>query len=314
VTESSPNSRFIVPADQAGHTLAQVVRELQPGISWNKARELCQRGKVQCNGAVATDGAQRLRAGDEIAINVHAPRVRANVFDEGALLHVDSQFVVVDKPAGLISVPFEEGDKDTLIDRVRALLRRKGEPKSSELGIVQRLDKDTTGVMMFTRTLAAKRHMQQLFRTHDIERRYVAIVHGDCKTASFDTQLLRDRGDGIRGSYGLFRRPKGPVPDDSQRAITHVRPLRALKGATLVECRIDTGRQHQIRIHLSEAGHPLVGEAVYVRDYSGPRISAARPMLHARTLGFAHPRHGEHVSFQSEPPDDFKELLERLLP
>jgi 23S rRNA pseudouridine1911/1915/1917 synthase len=93
-----------------------------------------------------------------------------------------------------------------------------------------------------------------------------------------------------------------------------LRPLARLAGATLVECRLETGRQHQIRIHLSELGHPLVGERVYIRDYRGPRIEAARPMLHARTLGFVHPGSAKPVSFAREPPDDFLITLESLKP
>jgi 23S rRNA pseudouridine1911/1915/1917 synthase len=85
-----------------------------------------------------------------------------------------------------------------------------------------------------------------------------------------------------------------------------------LHGATLVECRLETGRQHQIRIHLAELGHPLLGERVYVRDYAGPRIEAPRAMLHARTLGFAHPKTGERMAFEREAPPDFREMLERL--
>jgi 23S rRNA pseudouridine1911/1915/1917 synthase len=89
-----------------------------------------------------------------------------------------------------------------------------------------------------------------------------------------------------------------------------VRPIAALPGATLVECRLETGRQHQIRIHLSEMGHPLLGERVYIRDYEGAKIEAPRTMLHARTLGFMHPRSGQRVSFEREPPQDFRDLLE----
>lgn len=304
---------------QAGRTLAHVVRELFGELSWSQARELCRRGKVQRNGAVETDAAVRVALGDEVTVTPHAPRVREHLLPENALLHVDAQVVVVNKPAGLISVPFENGDKNTLVDRVRMLLRRQGAAhggaQGPELGAVQRLDKDTTGVMVFARTLAAKRHLQQQFRVHSIERRYLAIVHGQLQAASFDTLLIRDRGDGLRGSYGHFRRPTGPAPaaaQQAQRAITHVAPLESLHGASLVECKLETGRQHQIRIHLSEAGHPLVGEPVYIRDFTQPRLQAPRPMLHAETLGFVHPRTEQTVRFTVPPPQDFQTVLERL--
>jgi 23S rRNA pseudouridine1911/1915/1917 synthase len=93
---------------------------------------------------------------------------------------------------------------------------------------------------------------------------------------------------------------------------THLRPIAALAGATLVECRLETGRQHQIRIHLSELGHPLVGERVYIRDYTGRKIDAMRPMLHARVLGFVHPRTGRRMSFEREAPEDFRAMIESL--
>jgi 23S rRNA pseudouridine1911/1915/1917 synthase len=127
-----------------------------------------------------------------------------------------------------------------------------------------------------------------------------------------ETWLLLDRGDGLRGSYGRFRQATGEVPPDAKRSVTHFRPLAALAAATLVQCRLETGRQHQIRIHLSELGHPLVGERVYIRGYAGPTIEAPRTMLHARTLGFVHPRTGEPMSFERRPPDDFQALIVAL--
>jgi 23S rRNA pseudouridine1911/1915/1917 synthase len=150
------------------------------------------------------------------------------------------------------------------------------------------------------------------FRAHDVDRVYQAIVHGTVGATRVETDLIPDRGDGLRGSYGHFRRPRGEPPSDAKRAVTRVTPIAGLKGATLVECRLETGRQHQIRIHLSELGHPLVGERVYIRDYPGVKIESPRPMLHAQALGFVHPRTAEHVSFQREAPADFQAMLERL--
>src|SRR5207245_10641976 len=137
-------------------------------------------------------------------------------------------------------------------------------------------------------------------------------AHGEVARKRIETHLVTDRGDGIRGSYGRFRRPRGGIPPEAKRSVTHVRPIAPLAGATLVECRLETGRQHQIRIHLSELGHPLVGERVYIRDYTGAKIESTRPMLHARVLGFVHPRTGKSISFLREPPDDFRAMLEAL--
>ena len=306
-------TRERVSAELAGRTLADLVRRLAPGTSWNAARELCKRGKVRINGQVVADGAQRLNEGDEVELVPNAPRIREHVLDEAALLYVDADVVIVNKPANLMSVPFEDDDKNTLVDRLRFLLRRKTGFQGAELGVVQRLDKDTTGVMVFARNLSAKRELQQQFRVHSIERRYLAIVHGALTAEKrAETLLIADRGDGLRGSYGVFRRPKGAPPRDAQRAITYLSPKQALRGATLIECKLETGRQHQIRIHAAESGHPIVGERVYIRDYQGPQLPAARPMLHAAVLGFAHPRTGEPMRFEEPPPADFTTLLSQL--
>jgi 23S rRNA pseudouridine1911/1915/1917 synthase len=140
----------------------------------------------------------------------------------------------------------------------------------------------------------------------------VAIVHGSPRAQRIETQLLLDRGDGLRGSFGHYRRARGEPPADARQAVTHIKPLEALKDATLIECRLETGRQHQIRIHLAELGHPLVGERVYIRDYEGARIESPRPMLHARLLAFTHPGNGRRVSFEREAPEDFRAMLESL--
>jgi 23S rRNA pseudouridine1911/1915/1917 synthase len=304
---------FDVDAQSAGRTLAEVVRSHMPApCSWNQARELCKRGKVRSNGRVRTDAVSRVVLGEHISIDPRAPRLREHVLHDSALVFVDAHLVVVNKPADLLSVPFDARDRNTLVDRLRLLLRRRHGVQGAELGVVQRLDKDTTGLMVFARTLAAKRQLQQLFRTHAIERRYRAIAHGVVEACRMETLLVANRGDGLRGSYGKFRRARGPAPDDAQRALTEVRPLEALRGATLIECQLSTGRQHQIRIHLSEAGHPLVGEQVYIREHSGPRIAAPRIMLHAAVLGFAHPLTGEPLRFELPPPEDFQAVYDEL--
>ncbi len=301
-----------VGPDLVTRTLADGVRHMLPNTSWNQARELCKRGKVRRNGVVANDAAERLSEGDRLEVDLHAKRLREHVLDDSAVVHVDTDLVVVNKPAGLMTVPFDPGDKNTLVDRVRFWLRRETGFRGAELGVVQRLDKDTTGLIVFTRTLAAKRHLQQLLRRHDIERRYLAIVHGEPSAQRIETFLVDNRGDGLRGSFGKFRRARGQVPANAQRAITTIAPLERFGVASLVECVLSTGRQHQIRIHLSELGHPVVGERVYIRDFAGERVESDRPMLHAETLGFVHPRTARPLRFQQPPPEDFNAVLARL--
>jgi len=167
-------------------------------------------------------------------------------------------------------------------------------------------------VIVFARNYATKRYLQELLRVHDVERRYLAIAHGQVAEQVCETHLIDDRGDGLRGSWGRYKREHGQPPKSAQRALTHLRPLSQLTAATLVECRLETGRQHQIRIHLSELGHPIVGERVYVRDYPGKLLEAPRPLLHAETLGFVHPRTQEKMLFQRPPPEDFTRTVERL--
>lgn len=303
----------VVEVDREDLILSRVVREALGGIPWSKARALCRTGRVRVNERLAADPEQRLARGARVGIDPQAPRARRGVLPEDALVYVDADVVVVNKPAGLLSVPFDEGDRDTLIDLTRAALRgRRSAGIGSELGAVQRLDVDTTGLLVFARNLAAKRHLAQQFRVHSVHRRYLALVHGVPIGRAHDSLLIANRGDGLRGSFGRFRRAKGRPPQDARRAISHVRVLERFAQASLVECMLETGRQHQIRIHLSEDGHPLLGERVYIRGFAGERLDAPRPMLHARELGFLHPRSERPLRFERDPPEDFASCLQRL--
>jgi len=293
-------------------TVAAIVRE-QTGVAWSRARDLCAEGRVSVNGERCLDSALRVPPGAVVIVDERAPKLRTGTLPENAIAYFDRDVVVIDKPAGILSVAYEPGDKDTLVERTRALLRRmRGRGFEPGLGVVHRLDKETSGLIVFARTANAKSILAKQFRTHDIERVYHAIAHGSVAARRIETRLITDRGDGIRGSYGHFRRPRGGIPPEAKRSVTHVRPIAPLAGATLVECRLETGRQHQIRIHLSELGHPLVGERVYIRDYAGSKIESMRPMLHARVLGFTHPRTGQRMSFEREAPDDFRAMIESL--
>jgi 23S rRNA pseudouridine1911/1915/1917 synthase len=194
----------------------------------------------------------------------------------------------------------------TLDALVREVLARRDRVRGrAPLGVVQRLDKATSGILVFARNFAAKKHLAQQLRFHTMERRYLAIAHGDVAPGTFRSYLVEDRGDRMRGSASQGRR-------EGQLAVTHVERLERLAGATLVGCRLETGRTHQIRIHLAERGHPLVGEAVYIRDFKGTLIPAPRLMLHAAELGFEHPTDGRRMRFETPPPADFEQTLARL--
>ena len=289
--------------------MAAVLRELVPGLSWSQARELVQKGRVQVDGRPATDPAQRLREGQRLEVGgAGGPEARR---EPDLLVHLDADVAVVRKPAGLMTVPFERTDRDTLLTRARVAIRRleasRGMEHNPGLRAVQRLDKDTSGLVVFARTIPSQRDLQQQFTEHTALRRYLAVVHGSARDTVFDSILVPDRGDGLRGS---IRSPK--APPEARQAITYVNVEKRLRGATLVSCRLETGRTHQIRIHLSEAGHPLLGETVYVRDFKGRWLPAPRLMLHATELGFVHPRTGKELRFTDPPPEDFAAVVEDL--
>ncbi len=298
----------IVPPELTG-PLDRVVRALY-GASWGRARALIATGKVRVDGTVTLEATARVVTGAEIAIDPQAARRRDPELADSQVVHCDAQVIVVAKPAGVSTIPYDEGDTDTLDARVRAWLERRRLVPSGRrpsLGVVHRLDKETTGLVVFTRTWLAKKALAAQFRRHTVHRRYLAIVAGIVTNAgTMRSWFVDDRGDGLRGSA---RAGKGA---NGQEAVTHLEPIEALAGATLIACRLETGRTHQIRIHLSEAGHPLVGERVYVRHFRGERLPAPRLMLHAAELGFVHPATEREVQWRQPIPDDMGEVLDRL--
>jgi 23S rRNA pseudouridine1911/1915/1917 synthase len=242
-----------------------------------------------------------VRAGVEIAVDQAARKPRAGELEDGDVVHADSQVVVVVKPSGLNTIPFDETEVDALDARVRSWLeRRRMVPRGSRptLGIVHRIDRETSGLVVFTRTWLAKQSLTTQFRQHTVHRRYLAIAHGDVPDSTRRTFLMEDRGDGLRGSA------RGRPPSDAREAITHISRVEPLVGATLVACKLETGRTHQIRIHLSESGNPIVGERVYIRGFRGAIIEAPRLMLHAAELGFVHPATESQVQWEQPVPPD----------
>jgi 23S rRNA pseudouridine1911/1915/1917 synthase len=303
-TRSEPRI-FVVPPELDGRPLDGALRTLAE-LSWGDARKLILRGKISIGGEVVTQTDRRLRRGDEVALRPNAPRPRSTAgLDRSALVYVDPHVVVVNKPAGINTVPYESGERGTLDQLVSLLLPRargKGPPES--LGVVQRLDRETSGVLVFARTFGAKKILAAQLRAHSMHRQYLAIAHGNVQKETFRSYLVKDRGDRLRGTSRFGR--------EGQLAVTHVEPVRSLRGATLVACKLETGRTHQIRIHLAEAGHPIVGERVYIRDFEGAMIEAPRPMLHAAELGFVHPVKGTTLKFEAPVPEDFRSVLEAL--
>ena len=285
--------------------LDRVLRELDPAASWSTLRRLIESGKLLVDGARVLDPGAIVEPGARIELRMNAPRPeRDAALPDTAIVYRDAHVVVVNKPAGVSTVPFEEGERGALSDLVHAWLARHDKRREPPLAVVHRLDRETSGLVLFARTKAAQKALKQQFRFHTTHRRYLAIAHGIVEPRTLSSRLVRDRGDGLRGST--------ENPKLGRLATTHVTPREPLRGATLVECRLETGRTHQIRIHLAESGHPLVGERVYVREYAGPVLDASRLMLHAAELGFAHPATGRPMSFSVPPPGDFAERLASL--
>lgn len=287
------------------------------GATWGAVRTLIERGKVTVDGTRVLDPSKRVRKGARVEVRPRARRVETGMLPDERILFHDPHLVVVRKPAGISTIPYDAGERGTLEELTRVwLVRRAKHPVHASLGVVHRIDKETSGLVVFARTFAAKKVLGQAFRVHAIQRRYVAIAHGILERArTFETDLVEDRGDGLRGSarHGNVR--------NAQHAVTHVAPIEVLSrdagqdGATLIACALETGRTHQIRIHLSEARHPIVGDRVYTRDrlrVGRPLLEAPRLMLHATLLGFEHPITGKRLRFTDPLPDDLKAVARGL--
>lgn len=292
--------------DAPGTTLAAFVKA-RAGVPWSVARRHVTSGKVFVDGARVTAIDHRLAAGQRIELRLRAPRPR-DPAREGVLAYDDAHVVVIDKPAGVSSVPYEDREPGTAMDLIRGAWRRLGKPATEvPLHVVHRIDRATSGLLMFAKSKRAEQGLAAQLRAHAMERTYACVAHGAVASRRIESYLVPDRGDRRRGSTTR--------PGAGKRAVTHVTARGALRGATLCEVRLETGKTHQIRIHLAEAGHPLLGELVYIRDFehAGRRVIAApRLMLHAATLGFEHPVTGERIALSSPWPDDFRAVLDRL--
>jgi 23S rRNA pseudouridine1911/1915/1917 synthase len=296
------------PVDSGGVTLAAFVKA-RANVPWSVAKRHVETGKVFVDGACVTAVDHRLAAGQTVELRTNAPRPR-DPEREGVLVFDDAHVVVIDKPAGVSSVPYEPREQGTAMDLIRGAWRRAGKPATNvPLHVVHRIDRATSGLLAFAKTKRAEVGLAAQLRAHTMTRMYICVAHGVMTTRRIESYLVADRGDRLRGSTTRI--------DQGKRAVTHVEAHEALRDATLCHVRLETGKTHQIRIHLAEAGHPLVGETVYIKDYEqeGRRVIASpRLLLHAATLGFEHPVTGERVELSSALPDDFTAVVARLRP
>jgi 23S rRNA pseudouridine1911/1915/1917 synthase len=306
ITKTNARGDF---AAETATTLAAALRERLPGISWQKSRELVASGKVSVDGEIVLSPAHRLHGGERVAWDVGRPDPRRRQTRPGfRIVFEDGHLVVVEKPEGVTTVPYERKEAGTAIDLIRRAWRRQGRRATvTPLYVVHRLDKDTSGLLCFAKTKLAERGLHRIFKQHLAERDYLAVAHGRVRPGRIESRLGGNRGDGLRGSTGR--------PDRGRHAVTEVEVLETFAQATLCRVRLQTGRTHQIRIHLAEAGHPLVGETVYIRDLlrrGGQPIGSPRLLLHAATLGFDHPVTGQHLRFCAEPSPEFVAMVGRL--
>jgi len=301
--KSDAQASLVVEGDERP-ALAGFLRKRLPERTWGEIKRLIASGRVTIDGEPALDPGQRLSAGSAIRLAPGAPRARPR--GEVRIVHDDAHVVVIDKPSGISSVPFERGERGTAMDLVREAWRRLGRPVAPLL-VAHRIDKDTSGLLCFAKTNRALLQLQRQFRAHEVERTYLCVAQGDVESQTISSRLVADRGDGLRGST---RRE-----DEGRLAITHVTALRHWPDATLCLVRLETGKTHQIRIHLAESGHPLVGETVYIRDLvraGREPLGGDRLLLHAATLGFRHPTADEWCAFEAPLPPEFDAALARL--
>jgi 23S rRNA pseudouridine1911/1915/1917 synthase len=218
------------------------------------------------------------------------------------VLFCDRDVVVVRKPAGISSIEHED-EPTSLAQELREWLSQHEKRSCPPLEVVHRLDKVTSGVMVFARTRAAQLELKEQFRAHTTGRHYIAVAHGHVHDATLSYRLVRNRGDGLRGVTN--------DPNLGRHSVTHVVAREVLERCSVVECRLETGRTHQIRIHLAHTGHPVVGDALYGRDYAGAAIASPRTLLHAASLSFTHPRDRRRLEFEDPLPEEFESVIRR---
>jgi 23S rRNA pseudouridine1911/1915/1917 synthase len=300
--------------------LAAVLRQQFADRSWNQIRRLVANRRARVNDELCLDPARRLKEGDRVEL-LAGPAPLPREAEALEIRHLDEQIVVVEKPSGINTVrhPAERAWSErrkalspTLEDIVPKLIaRREGRVRKGplpRLRVVHRLDKETSGLVVFARTVAAERELGKQFHSHTVIRRYLAIVRGSLESQTIRSRLVRDRGDGRRGSTEL--------PGQGKPAVTHVEVVERLPGYMLIACRLETGRTHQIRIHLAELGHPVCGEKVYNRNSRQPPMpddsGAPRLALHATELGFVHPTTKKAMHWTMDLPPDLAEFLVKL--
>ena len=304
----------LAPA-HAGWRLDRALADAIPTLSRERLKALIRSGAVEAGGKPLRDPALKVHGEEAIRVAVPEPAPAHNEAQDIPLTIVfeDEHLLVVDKPAGLVVHPAAGNLDGTLVN---ALLHHCGGSLSgiggvARPGIVHRIDKDTSGLLVVAKTNVAHEGLARQFAAHSIDRRYLAIVNGipKAKEGTIDAPLARSAANRKKIAIVEGRRGK--------RAVTHWKRLNVLKDAALVECRLETGRTHQVRVHMASIGHPLVGDPVYGRAGKThgkilKELQFHRQALHAAELGFIHPATKHRLSFSSPMPPDMQELFNAL--
>ncbi|GAA3886224.1 RluA family pseudouridine synthase [Sphingomonas limnosediminicola] len=298
----------------AGWRLDRALAVAAPALSRERLKSLIRSGAVECEGKPVRDPATKVRGDEQFIVAVPEPAPAHNVPQDIPLKIVfeDEYLLVVDKPAGLVVHPAAGNFDGTLVN---ALLHHCGGSLSgiggvARPGIVHRIDKDTSGLLVVAKTDVAHEGLAKQFAAHSIDRRYLAIVSGSPKTSEGTVDAHLARSTANRKKIAIVEEGRG------KRAVTHWKLLKVLRDASLVECRLETGRTHQVRVHMASIGHPLLGDPVYGRSKTHGKLLKElkfhRQALHATELGFTHPVTKSRLSFSSPMPPDMQELFNAL--
>lgn len=299
----------------AGWRLDRALAAAVPTLSRERLKALIRSGAVEAKGAAVRDPATKVKGDERLSVAVPEPTPAHNEPQDIPLTIIfeDEHLLVVDKPAGLVVHPAAGNFDGTLVN---ALLHHCGGSLSgiggvARPGIVHRIDKDTSGLLVVAKTDVAHEGLAKQFAAHSIDRRYLAIVSGVPRTSGgvIDAPLARSAAN--RKKIAIVEGSRG------KRAVTHWKRLDVLRDAALVECRLETGRTHQVRVHMASIGHPLVGDPVYGRAGKThgkllKELGFHRQALHAAELGFTHPVTKSRLSFSSPMPSDMQLLFNAL--